>query len=233
MKIKLPVLIGLSIISLMSSCQQHTGYDLELDNRIDSVSYSIGLIYGLNLSREGIDSLNPYLIGKGFDDLYRDQEFLMDEQEAETILRAFFAEVQEGKMLEDYGDIKESGEKFLEENKTKEGVIVLPSGMQYLILEEGTGPKPKETDVVRVYYKGSLVDGSVFEETPEGEPVSFPVNRVIKGWTEALQLMNVGSKWRLFIPYDLAYGTQLRQGSPIMPYSTLIFDVELLGIEEE
>ena len=233
MKLKLPLLMGLSMLYLMTSCQQNTVYDVDLDSRIDSVSYSIGLIYGLNLSREGIDSLNPYLIGKGFDDLYRDQDFLMDEAEAEAILRAFFAEMQEGQMLEEYGDIKEEGEKFLEENKAREDVITLPSGLQYLVLEEGTGPKPKETDVVKVYYKGSFVDGSVFEETPEGEPVSFPVNRVIRGWTEALQLMPVGSKWRLFIPYDLAYGTQYREGSPILPYSTLVFDVELLGIEEQ
>jgi FKBP-type peptidyl-prolyl cis-trans isomerase FklB len=233
MKLKLPVLMGLSMLYLMTSCQQNTVYDVDLDSRIDSVSYSIGLIYGLNLSREGIDSLNPYLIGKGFDDLYRDQDFLMDEAEAEAILRAFFAEMQEGQMLKEYGDIKEEGEKFLEENKAREDVVTLPSGLQYLVLEEGTGPKPQETDVVKVYYKGSFVDGSVFEETPEGEPVSFPVNRVIRGWTEALQLMPVGSKWRLFIPYDLAYGTQYREGSPILPYSTLVFDVELLGIEEQ
>jgi len=206
---------------------------MKLDTRIDSVSYSIGLIYGLNLSREGIDSLNPYLIGKGFDDIYRDEDFLMDEQEAETILRTYFTEVQEEKVLEEFGDVKAEGEKFLEENKDEEGVVVLPSGLQYQVLEEGTGPKPEETDVVRVYYKGSFVDGSVFEETSEGEPVTFPVNRFIRGWTEALQLMNVGSKWRLFIPYDLAYGTQYQQGSPILPYSTLIFEIELLGIEEE
>ena len=121
------------------------------------------------------------------------------------------------------------GEKFLAENKTKEGVVALPSGLQYKVVKEGTGAKPAAADMVKVNYKGTLLDGTVFDSNEGKEPITFNANRVIKGWTEALQLMPVGSKWILYIPYDLAYGAQ-GSGDRIKPFSTLIFEVELLEI---
>lgn len=132
-----------------------------------------------------------------------------------------------------YGANREAGQKFLEENKTKEGVVTLPSGLQYKIITAGNGDKPKATDKVSVNYEGTLIDGTVFDSSiKRGKPASFQVNQVIKGWTEALQLMPVGSKWELYIPYDLAYGDR-ETGREIKPYSMLIFSVELLGIENK
>ncbi|QES88186.1 FKBP-type peptidyl-prolyl cis-trans isomerase [Rhizosphaericola mali] len=123
-----------------------------------------------------------------------------------------------------------AGKKFLAENATKEGVVSLPSGLQYLILEEGNGPKPGPTDAVTCHYHGTLIDGTVFDSSVKrGQPATFPLNRVISGWTEALQLMPTGSKWRLFLPHDLAYGNQ-QVSAQIGPNSTLIFDVELISI---
>lgn len=137
---------------------------------------------------------------------------------------------QDEELKKQYDTQIEAGQKFLDENKAKEGVTALPSGLQYKVVKEGTGDKPKATDVVKVHYHGTLVDGTVFDSSVErGEPAVFNVGGVIKGWTEALQLMPVGSKWTLYIPYDLAYGSQDRGKIP--PFSTLVFDVELIGIE--
>jgi FKBP-type peptidyl-prolyl cis-trans isomerase FklB len=137
---------------------------------------------------------------------------------------------QEEELKKEYAPIVAEGEKFLAENKTKEGVVTLPDGLQYKIVKEGNGAKPTETDLVKVHYHGTLIDGTVFDSSVERkEPAVFNVNRVIKGWTEALKLMPVGSKWTVYIPYDLAYGSH-GSGEQIKPFSTLIFDVELLEI---
>ncbi|MFT3993931.1 MAG: FKBP-type peptidyl-prolyl cis-trans isomerase [Dysgonomonas sp.] len=137
---------------------------------------------------------------------------------------------QEEQMKAQYTEQIEAGKKFLEENKAKEGVVTLPDGLQYKVIKEGTGAKPTSTDVVKVHYHGTLIDGTVFDSSVKrGEPATFNVSAVIKGWTEALQLMPVGSKWIIYVPYDLAYGAQER--GAITPFSTLIFEVELLNIE--
>lgn len=138
---------------------------------------------------------------------------------------------QEVKLKEQYATQIEDSKKFMEENKTKDGVVALPSGLQYKIVKEGNGAKPTATDRVKVLYKGQLLDGTVFDSNEGKEPIVFGVNQVIKGWTEALQLMPAGSKWTLYIPYDLAYGAQGAPGS-IPPFSNLIFEVELLDIEK-
>lgn len=138
--------------------------------------------------------------------------------------------LHEEELKKQYTSQIEAGNKFMEENKAKEGVVTLPSGLQYKVVKEGTGAKPTATDRVKVYYKGSLLDGTVFETNEGKDPVTFGVGQVIKGWTEALQLMPVGSKWTVYLPYDLAYGGQ--QAGNITPFSNLIFDIELLDIEK-
>ena len=152
----------------------------------------------------------------------------MDPQEANKLLQEYFTK-QQDEMLNQNLEI---GRAFLEENKKKANVVELPSGLQYEILTEGTGEKPKATDSVKCHYHGTLIDGTVFDSSVErGQPATFGVNQVIKGWVEALQLMPVGSKWRLFIPSELAYGKQ-GAGRSIQPNSALIFEVELLEIEK-
>ena len=155
----------------------------------------------------------------------------MSPMEAQSYLNTTMQQLQEKKMEEQYGDNRRAGEEFLAANKTKEGVVTTESGLQYKVTKMGKGKKPSNADRVKVHYHGTLIDGTVFDSSVErGEPATFRVNGVIKGWTEALQLMPVGSKWTLYIPYDLAYGTQ--DMGDIKPYSTLIFEVELLGIEK-
>ena len=150
----------------------------------------------------------------------------MSENEAQIEINSYFQKMQE----EAGKEAKDAGEKFLEENKKQEGVVTLPSGLQYKVIKQGTGDKPKATDQVRCHYHGTLIDGTVFDSSVRrGEPAVFPVNGVIQGWVEALQLMPVGSKWTLYIPYEMAYGTR-GAGQSIPPYAALIFEVELLEI---
>lgn len=145
-------------------------------------------------------------------------------------LRAKEQAKQDEELKKQYAPQIEAGQKFLEENKAKEGVVALPDGLQYKVIKEGNGPKPTANDMVKVHYHGTLIDGTVFDSSVErGEPATFNVSGVIKGWTEALQLMPVGSKWTVYVPYDLAYGSQDR--GKIAPFSTLVFDVELISIE--
>ncbi len=193
----------------------------------DTVAYAIGVSVAQNLKMQGMDSINIDALCQGMMDV-RGGTTKMDAEKANAYLNAYFSK-KEAKKFEAK---KALGEQFLAENKNKPGVVTLPDGLQYQVLQEGTGPKPTANDKVKTHYHGTLIDGSVFDSSVErGEPVTFPVNGVIKGWTEALQLMNVGSKWKLFIPSDLAYGEQ-GAGGVIEPYATLIFEVELLSIEK-
>lgn len=148
-----------------------------------------------------------------------------------VIVETKMQQLQEAKLEKEYGANKEAGKKFLDENKAKEGVVTLPDGLQYKVVKEGNGAKPTATDKVKVHYHGTLINGTVFDSSVQrGEPATFGVGQVIKGWTEALQLMPVGSKWTVYIPYDLGYGSQ--QAGSIPPFSTLIFEVELISIEK-
>ncbi len=217
---------------LFSSCNK-TSFNAELVTKNDSVSYWIGLVFANNLKNDGFEAPNLDVISRAFDEVFSEQETLLEPHVAQNLLREYYQKLQEEQLLEEFQSNKYEGELFLEENKSKEGVVTLPSGLQYIVLEEGEGAKPELTDIVRVHYKGSLIDGSVFEDSHDGDPAIFGVNRVIPGWTEALQLMSVGSKWKIFIPQELAYGTNVRPGSPIQPFSALIFEIELLGIEEQ
>ncbi|MEE0924044.1 MAG: FKBP-type peptidyl-prolyl cis-trans isomerase [Paludibacteraceae bacterium] len=194
---------------------------------MDKISYALGLSMGQNLMGSGVTSLNYQDLAQGIEDVLTKQQPKITYQEAQQVLGQFFQEL-EAKIA---GAAKADGEKFLAENAKREGVQVTASGLQYEVLEATIGQKPKATDSVKVHYEGTLIDGTVFDSSyKRGESISFPLNGVIKGWTEGLQLMSVGSKYKFFIPYQLAYGER-GAGQQIPPYAALIFTVELLGIE--
>jgi FKBP-type peptidyl-prolyl cis-trans isomerase FklB len=208
---------------------------LTLKTQKDKLSYAIGMNIGAGMKKDGLD-IDPNVLSQGLKDALAGTKPLMTEAEAQTVMTEFRTEMMKKKQEEAQrvGDTnKQAGQQFLAANKTKEGVVTTPSGLQYKILKEGTGPKPTATDSVTVNYRGTLINGTEFDSSyKRNEPATFGVNQVIKGWTEALQLMPVGSKWQLFIPSDLAYGER-SPGAEIGPNSTLIFDVELLSINKE
>ena len=194
---------------------------------MDKISYALGLSMGQNLMGSGVTSLNYQDLAQGIEDVLTKQQPKITYQEAQQVLGQFFQEL-EAKIA---GAAKADGEKFLAENKKREGVQVTASGLQYEVLEATIGQKPKATDTVKVHYEGTLIDGTVFDSSyKRGESISFPLNGVIKGWTEGLQLMPVGAKYKLYIPYELGYGER-GAGQNIPPYATLIFTVELLEIK--
>ena len=194
---------------------------------MDQLSYALGMSMASSLVNSGLNQIDVDSFVKAFVEVINNGAADMSPQEANQYIQEYLSKRQ-NEML---GENLKIGREFLEENKKKEGVVALPSGLQYEILKEGTGPKPKATDKVKCHYHGTLINGKVFDSSVErGQPAVFGVNQVIKGWVEALQLMPVGSKWRLYIPSELAYGSQ-GAGSSIEPNSALIFDVELLGIE--
>ena len=206
---------------------------LTLKTPKDKLSYAIGMNVGKNLQRQSID-VDPAILVQGLKDTMAGGKTLLTEQEAQSVLTEMQAEArkkQEEKMKLAGEANKKEGDTFLASNKTKDGVVTLPSGLQYKIIKAGTGPKPTATDSVVCNYRGTLIDGKEFDSSyKRGEPATFPVNGVIKGWTEALQLMPVGSKWQLVVPAELAYGSR-GAGPDIGPDSTLIFEVELMSIQ--
>lgn len=192
----------------------------------DSLSYAIGLSVANFYKQMNITNINSALVTRAINDVNKNGKPLMDDQQANACMSNFITKTK----AEKASGNKKLGLDFLAANKKKPGVVALPSGLQYQVIKEGTGPKPALTDMVRVHYHGTLIDGKVFDSSVErGQPIELAVNGVIPGWTEALQLMPVGSKWKLFIPSNLAYGDQ-QAGPAIGPGSTLIFDVELLDI---
>ena len=194
---------------------------------MNKVSYALGLSIGNNFRASGIKGLEIDDFIKGINDVFNEAKPALAFDEAQRLLQAYFKDLQ----AEKFEMNKQVGEEFLRINKEKRGVVTLPSGLQYEVLKTGDGQKPGPNDKVRCHYHGTLIDGRVFDSSIErGQPAVFGVSQVIRGWTEALQLMNVGSKWRLFIPSDMAYGAH-GAGEAIEPNMTLIFDVELLGIE--
>ncbi|MEW6599828.1 MAG: FKBP-type peptidyl-prolyl cis-trans isomerase [Nitrospirota bacterium] len=201
----------------------------------DKISYGIGMDIGENMKRQSID-IDPDMLAQGIKDVFAGKELLLTEEEFRNTMENFRKEMmakQQMQMKEISDNNLKVGEAFLAENKTKEGVITLPSGLQYKVIKEGDGDLPKATDTVTVHYRGSLIDGTEFDSSySRGEPASFPVNGVIPGWTEALQLMKAGSKWQLFIPSNLAYGERGAGGGRIGPNNVLVFDVELLSIKK-
>jgi FKBP-type peptidyl-prolyl cis-trans isomerase FklB len=197
----------------------------QLKDLKDKASYSIGLNFGFNFQKQNVD-LNVDAFNAGFKDAMSGKKPLMSEQEVRDTLMAFERDLQQKQAAAGQKNAADS-EKFLADNKKKDGVKTTASGLQYKVLKEGSGAQPKSSDTVTVNYRGTLMDGTEFDSSyKRGQPTSFPVGGVIKGWTEALQLMKVGSKYQLFIPANLAYGEQGRPGIP--PNSLLIFEVELM-----
>ena len=203
----------------------------KLANKNDSVSYALGVLIGENNKQQmknapGVDSLDKEILVAAFQKAFKGDSVMMKPETANGIIQKFFMEVSAAEGSKN----QKAGEDFLAANKSKSGVVTLPSGLQYEIIKEGTGPKPTINDQVKCHYHGTTIEGKVFDSSVDrGEPATFPVGQVIPGWTEALQLMPVGSKWKLYIPSALAYGER-GAGQEIKPNSTLIFEVELLEI---
>jgi FKBP-type peptidyl-prolyl cis-trans isomerase FklB len=204
-----------------------------LTTQKDKFSYVIGMNLGTSLRKQGV-AVNSDLIARGLRDSLAGGKTLLTEEEARTIMMQVQTEFrkQQQEKMQQLGEVnKKEGATFLAANKAKQDVVTLPSGLQYKILQAGTGPKPTAADTVTVNYRGTLINGTEFDSSyKHGQPATFPVTGVIKGWTEALQLMPVGSKWQLFIPADLAYGDRTASAD-IAPNATLIFEVELLSIK--
>jgi FKBP-type peptidyl-prolyl cis-trans isomerase FklB len=207
-----------------------------LKTQKEKLSYAIGIDMGTSLKKNAID-VDPDMLFKGIKDALSGGKQLMTEQELKETIQTAQKELmakQQEKMKALAEKNKKEGEEFLAANKKKPGVKILPSGLQYKVITEGKGKTPKSTDTVTVNYRGTLIDGTEFDSSyKRNEPATFPVSGVIKGWTEALQLMKEGSKWQLFIPADLAYGERGTMGGPIGPNAVLIFEVELLSIKGE
>ncbi len=200
---------------------------------MDKVSYALGLGIGRQLTDMGAKDLNIDDFAQAIKDVLSGSEVKLSDSEAQTIVRAFFDEQekkQRAAAAERFKENKTKGEEYLKANAAKDGVVTLPSGLQYQILTPGNGRQPKATDKVRCHYEGMLVDGTVFDSSVQrGEPAVFGLNQVIAGWTEGVQLMKEGAKYRFFIPYNLGYGER-GAGQSIPPYSALIFDVELIDV---
>lgn len=193
---------------------------------LDSLSYALGLSLAQFYKQQGIRTINTAMVSRAINDAMKESKTLLTDEQMNMCITNYLQKMT----TEKASGNKKAGDAFLASNKTKQGVVTLPSGLQYLVIKEGSGPKPALTDTVKCHYHGTLIDGTVFDSSVDrGQPAEFPVSGVIKGWVEALPMMPVGSKWRLFVPADLAYGDR-QAGPTIGPGSALIFDVELLDI---
>lgn len=198
-----------------------------MTEEINDVSYCVGMSIADSLMQQDLEKINPQVMAEAIADAFAGKAPKFAPDEANAIIQRFLQKAGEEK----FAGFRAEGEQFLEENKNKEGIHTTASGLQYEVINEGSGKKPGPNDTVQVHYHGTLIDGSVFDSSVQrGEPATFGVHQVIKGWTEALQLMSEGAKFRLYIPQDLAYGAHPHPGGPIKPFMALIFDVELLAI---
>lgn len=225
----LAVVVSLMVLTGIAYSEDKT----PLKTEREKLSYSLGMDIGNNLKRQSIE-IDPEIFSRAIKDVLTGSEPSLSEEEFRETMTNFRKEMmakQQSQMKAIGETNKKEGEAFLAQNKEKEGVVTLPSGLQYKIVKEGDGSVPKATDTVTVHYKGTLIDGTEFDSSyGRGQPATFPVKGVIPGWTEALQLMKTGSKWQLFIPSNLAYGER-GAGGTIGPNATLLFDVELLSIK--
>jgi len=226
---------------IMLSCNNQKVTKKSLETGIDSASYTLGLDMGLK-AKINFEEIDKDSFIQGFQNAMDSTDIMVDIEKITPILNEFFQKRQLEKRKQEeeealnkaeieFADVKTEGIAFLDENKSKDGVITTDSGLQYIVLKGGTGENPLETSKVKVHYHGTLIDGTVFDSSVDRKiPSEFGVNRVIKGWTEGLQLMSVGAKYKFFIPEELAYGATPRKGGKIKPFATLIFEVELLEI---
>lgn len=231
MKIQHTLILFIAIAMIMASCSNKTAQktDVKLETELDSVCYAMGLDIGGNIKSSGMDKINTDALTKGFNDAFSDVQPLMEKEKLQMFLQGYFMKMRQQKVEK---NLKEANE-WMEKNKTKTGVITLPSGLQYQVITEGTGPVPTAESTVKTNYKGTLVDGRVFDSSEGKEPITFKVGGVIKGWTEALQMMKVGSKWKLFVPPVLGYGENPRPGGIIEANNVLIFELELIDIVKD
>ena len=200
-----------------------------MQTELEKVSYAVGMSIGESLKAQNLEDIDTKTFANAMDAIFNNLNPQLTKEEANQIIQTYL----DKKKQVAYGNLKSEGEKFLIENKKNKGVQTTDSGLQYEILKSGNGEKPLKTDSVTVHYHGTLIDGTVFDSSVNrGNPATFGVQQVIPGWTEALQLMDIGSKYRLFIPQELAYGANPHPGGPIKPFSTLIFEVELLEINK-
>jgi len=222
---------AMALLTTIAGVAQDAAPELKTDK--DKLSYALGMNFGENFRKQGVD-VDPAVFAKAFAEAFNTGKTAMSDEDMKTVLTAAAQDIrkkQAAVQAEKAEQAQKDGEKFLADNKTKESVVTLPSGLQYKILKQGTGEKPGPEDTVVCNYKGTLINGTEFDASEKhGGPATFPVKGVIPGWTEALQLMQVGSKWQLFVPANLAYGAQ---GPPdIGPNATLIFEVELVSIQK-
>ena len=218
-------LLIISIALILSACTNNNTYKTP-ETEMEKVSYSLGVNMASSVKSQGLDSIDANAVAKAFDDVFQGNDLDISEEESMTILQEFFGKLQAEKSAK----ANEAGAAYLAANAAKKGVTTTESGLQYEVLVSGNGEKPTSADQVTVHYHGMLTDGTVFDSSVDrGQPATFGVTQVIRGWTEALQLMSIGDKWKLTIPSNLAYGDQ-GAGGMIGPGATLIFEVELLGI---
>jgi len=230
MKTSILILTTLLMSSLSVSAQKKdkNKTEMKLETKLDSVSYGIGVNIAENLKGQGLGDLNVEAMAKGLQDILNNAELAISKEEVGPLLNEYMGQLQAEKAKE----ASKEGAEFLEKNAKRKEVTTLPSGLQYEVLSSGEGATPGLNDKVTTHYTGTLIDGTVFDSSVErGQPASFPVSGVIKGWTEALQLMKEGDKWKLYIPYDLAYGDR-GAGANIGPYAALIFEIELISVDK-
>lgn len=234
-RILFPVLTALLIIFVTLGCESPSGDgDASLNSQIDSVSYSLGFFYGQSLSAEGVESLEDDKFIGGLNRALNREESQIDDMAMQSLMQRFQQEITEGAAARREQEASaniEAGNEFLEENTQNDDVMVTESGLQYRVIEEGTGAQPTPENEVEVHYRGTLIGGEEFDSSYErGQTATFPLNQVISGWTEGLQLMSEGATYEFFVPSELGYGNNPPPGSPIQPGSVLIFEVELIDV---
>lgn len=231
MKIKFSFLAVIMGLVILVSCNDEKAGDdsatatITLQNKADSMDYAIGILIANDVKKQGIEVTNSAILAKAFEDILQEKDLAFSFEDANAIIQSFYSEQGEKN--------KKAGEDFMAENAKKEGITVLDNGIQYEVMKEGTGKQPTDTSTVTAHYTGMLIDGTVFDSSVDrGQPIQFSLKNVIEGWRDALPLMKEGAKWKIYIPQELAYGANPRPGGLIEPYMALIFEIELISVDD-